>query len=181
MKVIESALRRVVSGVVLIALAAAAACGDSVSPNIPREEVAGGYVLAELAFDPQGSLPVVDLIARLETLNKAEASLVLTTDGHLQLLFEDPGADLLRLVQGSFRTTPAGVFLDFGGNTQYRALLLSQQLTFTREMDGSLVFDADAPSGASRTALVTLVPEWQNEPTVDPMPGMLRVVFQPVE
>jgi hypothetical protein len=118
MNLIALASLRLVTGLLLAALVVLTACGDSVSPNIPREDVAGGYSLAELAFDPQGSLPSVDIVARLEALDKPPVSLVLTTDGDLQLLFEDPSADLLRLVQGSFRTTPAGVFFDFDIRTE---------------------------------------------------------------
>lgn len=163
--------------VLAVLLVQGTGCSDSVAPNIPREDIAGSYELAGLSFDPQGILPEVDLAARIAGLGRPPASLVLTTTGQLQLLFQDPGTALIRLVEGTYRTTPDGAILEFGGNVNYRALILSARMTFTLQEDGALLFDGLAPDGARRQPLLTLVPEWEDEPTIDPMPGALRVVF----
>jgi hypothetical protein len=169
--------RRLALSALLLFLVVPAACRDSVAPNIPRDVVAGAYELGAWSFDPQGSLPEVDLAVRLAGLGRSPASLNLLADGQLQLLFQEPATGVLRLVNGTYRTTPTGAALDFGSNVQYRSLLLSQQMSFTRGIDGSLSFEDEAPAGVLRQALLALVPEWENEPTVDPLPGRLRVVF----
>lgn len=154
-----------------------AGCSDSVAPNVPREDVVGSYELSGLSFDPQGSLPEVDLAARIAGLGRPPATLILMSTGQLQLIFQDPGSAQFRLVEGSFRTTPEGAIIEFGSNTQYRTLILSARMSFVRQDDGALLFEGSAPDGARRQPLLTLVPEWQDEPTIDPMPGSLQVVF----
>lgn len=167
--------------VVAAMIGVASGCGESnVEPNIPRDEVAGSYRLAALTFDPQGSLPAVDAAARLAALDKPDPALTLLEDGRLQLLFEDPASRLLHLVEGTFRTTPEGIVTDLGSANGYRALLLPRQAVYARVPGDTLVFDGLAPDGVSREALFALVPEWDQEPLVDPVPGTLKIVFEPV-
>lgn len=167
----------------VLALVVAATLGDSgcgsspAEPNIPRDSVAGTYSLTALSFDPQGILPSVDIWSRLQASGKSDVSLVLLSSGRLQLLFQDPATPLLRLVEGTYLTTPTGVALDLGDNNAYRALLFSRRMTFSVGANGSLGFDDLAPDGVSRAALVALVPEWSGEPLLDPMPGSLLVNF----
>lgn len=156
------------------------ACGDSdpVDPNIPRAELAGSYQLTQLQFNPQGSLPAVDLKQRIDSLGKPMPSLTLHTDGTLQLFFQEPGSTHLRLVNGTFRTTTTGAVLDLGDNAAfYRTIMLSRHMTFTRHADNSLGFAAEAPNGVQKESLFVLVPEWSGEPLVDPVPGQLNVTF----
>jgi hypothetical protein len=156
----------------------AAGCGDGpVEPNLTRDEVAGAYVVTSIAFDPQGSLPEIDIAARLSDLGKPQASLSLAADGTAQLLFEDPGSSLLRLVQGTYRTTPTGITIDLGSVGAYADLLLPRVATYERAADGS--FDLELSTSVSREALFDLAPEWAEEPLLDPVPGQLRVNFEP--
>ena len=171
-------------GILSAALAAVVStgCGDSgpVEPNIPVEDIAGAYRLTALTFDPQGSLPSADVLARLRGLGKPDPTLTLLEDGSLQLLFEDPANVLLRLVDGSFLTTPGGVDADFGTNAAYRSLLLSRRMLFSVDGAGSLVFDGSPPDGLPQSDLIRLVTEWAGEPLTNPVPGSLRVVFGPI-
>lgn len=156
------------------------ACGDSgvLEPNLPREEVVGTYEVASLVFDPTGSIGPVDVVARLEALGKPRPQMTLLDDGRLQLLFEEPGSRALRLVEGTFRTTPDAVRVDLGGGTAYRLLLLSRVLTLEVRDDGSLGFQGEAPDGAPLPALRALAPELEGEPLTDPVPGTLTLVLE---
>lgn len=155
------------------------ACGDDgpVEPNIPREDVVGTYRLTQLSFDPLGILPAADIHQRLADLDKPDASLNLLPDGTLQLFFEDPSSPLLRLVPGSFRTTPTGVAISFESGSAYGALVLPRRSTYEVSAGGSLVLEDSTT--VSRSALLALVPEWQTEQLLDPVPGELLVVFDP--
>lgn len=155
------------------------ACGDDgpVEPNIPRADVVGTYRLTELGFDPAGVLPAADIHERLADQDKPDASLNLLPDGKLQLFFEDPASPLLRLVAGSFRTTPTGVSMEFDGGSAYGSLLLPRRATYEVTGEGSLV--RDDSTTVSRSALLALVPEWETEQLLDPVPGVLVVVFVP--
>lgn len=170
-----------IRGVAALAVSALllGACGDDgpVEPNIPREDVVGTYRLTELLFDPAGILPAADIHQRLADLDKPDASLNLLPDGTLQLFFEDPSSRLLRLVPGSFRTTPTGVAILFENGSAYGALILPQRSTYEVSAGGSLVLDDSTT--VSRSALLALVPEWQTEQLLDPVPGELLVVFDP--
>lgn len=157
-----------------IALAALmlAGCGDASGPS--RTEVAGTYLLTALTFDPQGTLPAVDILARLD----GEAPrLVLAPAGEAQLVFEDPATGLITTTNGTYSTPQGAVRIDFGSNTAFRNVLLSRRMTFDETTAGTLVFDALAPDGVDRARLIELVPEFANEQLLDPVPGQLTVVF----
>jgi hypothetical protein len=149
--------------------------GGPIEPNLTRAEVAGSYRVVELAFDPQGNLPEADIRARLASRGKPDPSLALIESGAVQLLFEDPGSTLLRLVEGTYLTTPTGVTIDFGPTGAIRFLLLPRNAAYERALDGSL--SVQHTGTVSRASLITLVPDWAAEPLLDPMPGTIRVTF----
>lgn len=161
----------------LAALLLVSGCGsDASGPS--RPELAGTYVLTRLAFDPQGSLPEVDVLARL---GGDVPRLVLAPTGPAQLVFEDPATGLITVVNGSYSTPQDGARIDFGGDPTYRSVLLSRRMTFTRDAAGALTFDEQAPDGVDRQRLLQLVPEFAGEQLLDPVPGRLAVVFSRLE
>lgn len=157
----------------LLALVTLFACGDASGPS--RSDAAGTYVLTSLAFDPQGVLPAVDILARLE--GDAAPRLVLAPAGEAQLVFEDPVSGLITTTNGTYSTPQDGVRIDFGQNDAFRDVLLSRRMTFEVAADGVLTYDASAPDGVSRARLIELVPEFADEQLLDPVPGQLTVVF----
>ncbi|CAN5240108.1 hypothetical protein BH23GEM2_BH23GEM2_19100 [soil metagenome] len=50
-------------------------------------------------------------------------------------------------------------------------------MTFAFVSPGTLTFDGESPDGVDRQRLVQLVPEWQGEQLLDPVPGRLIIVF----
>lgn len=166
---------------VLAAAALLAGCGDSFGPDGPGLDVRGTYLLTALSFDPQGSLPAVDLLARLETATIPR--LVIGTGGRAQLVFENPNTGLITIANASYTTSGTStVRFDFGSgsNTLYRNVLLSERMTFGfDESTNLLTFTGEAPDGIDRTRLLQLVPEWAGEQLFDPVPGALTVQFSP--
>lgn len=149
------------------------ACGgDASGPS--REEVAGSYLLTTLTFDPQGSLPAVDVLARI---TGGVPRLVLAPGGESQLVFEDPATGLITTTNGAYSTPEGSVRIAFDQGSALNALLLSRRMTFRENADGTLTFDAASPDGVSRQRLVQLVPEFANEQLLDPVPGQLTVTF----
>lgn len=144
--------------------------GDPSTPS--RPEVAGNYRMTQLAFDPQGVLPQVDVLARL---GESAPRLVLAPGGQAQLIFEDPATGLITTATGRYTTPQGGVRVDFGEGAAHRGVLLSRRMTFTGQ--GTITFDGEAPDGAPRARLVQLIPEWAGEQLLDPVPGRLSVTF----
>lgn len=153
-----------------------AACSDSSSPDGDGvEAVVGTYALTTLRFDPQGTLPDQNI---LPALGNSSAQLILTSDRAAQVVYRDPVSQLFVTIQGTFRTTSAGVRLEWASNSQYRQLLLSRVMEFNHNAAaGTLVFDAEAPDGVQRARLQQLVPAFQGEQLLDPTPGRLQVTF----
>ena len=152
-----------------------AACDDD-DPTEPNGiEVAGSYDLTALTFDPQGTLAEVDLLARI---GDSAPRLVLGGNGVAQLVFVDPQTGLFTTVTGTY-TTPAGnVRVDFGTDVAAESILLPEEMTFTYdEVAGTLTIDSAATAGVDRAQLLILVPEWQQEQLLDPVPGVLFVEF----
>lgn len=166
-------IRRSTAALLAMTLAFAACDDDGTEPE--GLEVSGTYNLTALSFDPQGSLAEVDLLARLEG---GAPRLILTTNGIAQLVFEDPETSLVTTVTGSY-TTPAGnVRVDFGTDVAAESILLPTEMTFTYdEVAGTLTIDGAATGGVDRLQLLVLVPEWQEEKLLDPVPGDLLVEF----
>lgn len=156
----------------VIAAAMLLACGDASGPS--RPEFAGTYVLTTLTFDPQGVLPAVDILARLEG---DVPRLILAPAGEAQLVFEDPVSGLITTTNGAWSTPDAGVRIDFGHDNAFRDVLLSRRMTFAAVGETTLTFDASAPDGVPRARLLELVPEFTGEQLLDPVPGQLTVTF----
>jgi hypothetical protein len=163
---------------IVMAAALLSACDGDSEPLIPDIDVRGNYALTELSFDPQGSLPNVDLRARTSlTIPR----LVLVSDGRAQLIFEDPSTGLVSTADAVYAITPQGdVRVDFGESaTAQRGIFLSRRMTFTYDQSiRSLIFAGSSPDGVDRQRLVALVPEWAQEQLFDPVPGTLRVVYR---
>lgn len=154
------------------------ACDDDANPFIPQLDVRGNYSLHELTFDPQGTLPQIDLRARTTS---TIPRLVLVAGGRAQLVFEDPATGLVTTADAGYSITSAGdVRVDFdAGSSLYRGAFLSRQMTFAYDSaQRSLTFTGTSPDGVDRTRLIALVPEWEDEQLFDPVPGTLRVVYR---
>jgi hypothetical protein len=166
------------TGVGLIAgLLAVAACGDGgpTEPSLDVADIAGTYALTQLAFDPQGVLPEVDVLAAIGTAPQ----LIVTVNNAAQIVYQDPVSGLFTTIAATARTTPTGLRLDFNSNSAYAGLLLSRRMEFTFTAGTrTLAFDDDAPDGVNRQRLVQLVPVWANEQLLDPVPGRLQVTFK---
>jgi hypothetical protein len=158
----------------LVVASVSAACGDDDGPvGLDREVVVGTYNLTALSFDPQGSIPEADLLARFPN-----PQLILTSNNSAQLAYLDPSTNLVVTVQGTYATTVNGVRIDLAANSGYQQLLFSRRMEFVFDASArTLTFDADAPDGVSRARLVALVPSLANEQLLDPTPGRLRIVF----
>lgn len=173
----KKSLPRAVALGALVAVLATACDDDSPTgpPGLERSEVVGTYGLTVLRFDPQGSLEEVDLRDRLLVQNP---SLQLTQAGVAQLAFRDPSTDLLVTVNGTYTTTATSVRMDFSQQTQHRLLLLPDQPEFQFEggQEASLTFQS-TDATVSRARLVELVPEFEDEQLLDPVPGLLEVAF----
>ncbi len=156
-----------------------AACGDSDSSTGPDlvevEAVAGTYVLTDLQFDPQGTLPNQDL---LDALGTNDVQLILTLNRSAQIVYRDPISDLVVTIAGNFQSTVDGIRLQWTPDSGFRDLLLSASMEFDfNSADGTLRFDASAPDGVPRARLQALVPAFQDEQLLDPTPGRLQVTF----
>lgn len=157
-----------------------AGCGGDSSPSEPqRPDVTGTYTLTDLWFDPQGSLPDINLMARIEG---PLPSLVLAANGQAQLVSRDPETGLVAVANATYSFTPANkVQFTFGaGSALHAQTFLSNAMQFTFvQPPRTLLFDETVPGGGiSRAALLRLVPEWQDEQLFDPVPGQLTVVYR---
>ncbi|HUH11774.1 MAG TPA: hypothetical protein VMK65_01635 [Longimicrobiales bacterium] len=165
-----------------VALFALVGCdGDSgTTPDtLTRAEVAGLYTVTELTFDPQGSLEVQDLLPRLDAGLLPQLVLSRTT-ASAQLSFRDPDTGLLDNVAATYTLLQNGVRVAFPAtDTVASKLLFPLAMTFTLaegEADPTLHFDQNVSVSLAR--LRALVPELQDEPLSDPVPGQLRVTFE---
>jgi hypothetical protein len=152
-----------------------AGCGDSTGPSIDTSLVVGTYAMTALSFDPQGSLPAIDINARLNT----SVQLIVSNTGALQIVYQDPVSNLFTTIQGTYRGTEDGVRIDFASNSAYDGLLLSRRMDFAYDSTTTtLSFNAASPDGANRQRLLQLAPELANEQLLDPTPGTLHVTFK---
>lgn len=154
-----------------VALATMSCGGDVAGPS--RPELAGSYELTALTFDPQGSLPGVNILDRLSEAPR----LVLAPGGEAQLVFEDPETGLITTTNGSYSTPESAVRIDLGAENTFRSVLLSRRMTFVDAGAMTLRFEGEAPDGVTRERLVQLVPEFADEQLLDPVPGQLVVEF----
>lgn len=175
--------RTVGNGILAIALSfGLAACGDDGTgprlPDLTRADVAGHYEMTALTFDPQGSLPEVDLFARLP---EPLPSLVLVANGQAQLVSRDPETGLIAVAAATYTVSSLGrvqFTFDQSSTLHLQTLLASSMVFDFVATPRSLVFDATVTGGIDRATLLELVPEWEDEQLFDPVPGVLRVVYQ---
>lgn len=154
------------------------ACGDGgTGPNTPdltRADVAGIYDMTELSFDPQGSLPSTDLLARLDAANLPQL-VVSSNKDSVQLIFREPGG-LFRTPRGSYVLGDDDITITMANASEPGELLLPRTLTY--EFDGAAeTLSFAGLINADTTRLFALVPEWSDEPVVNPLPGTLTVEF----
>lgn len=172
-------MRRCLSqGLAFLALAVVlAACGDratSTGPTLDPTLVEGFYTPTVLSFDPQGSLPVANLLDAIG--QEVQPYLFIGTDGRFTFLFVDQQTGRPALVEGSFKMLEDGIRLSFDNTSDAATLLLPQNLDLTFDQNaGTLSFSGSIQ--APRSRLFQLVPDWQNEPLTDPVPGTLTVEF----
>ena len=162
----------------LLAAALLAGCDDDSDPIAPDLDVRGNYSLTTLTFDPQGSLPAVDLRARI---TGSVPRLVLVTGGRAQLVFEDPSTGLVTTAEASYAITSAGdVSVTFDeASAMYRGSFLSRRMTFAYDSaQHALTFTGASPDGIDRQRLIAAVPEWAQEQLFDPVPGTLQVTYR---
>jgi hypothetical protein len=160
-----------------VLIAAFAACGDDdpTEPNLDRDDVAGLYAITNMSFDPQGSLPAVDIDSRFGTQFPGQMN-VLTT-GNVQVIAQNAANEQVVTVNGTYATTPTGIDVTFGENSGYRDLLLSRRMEFTfNATAGTLSFSGDV-TDISRARLIALVPELEDEQLLDPTPGQLTLTL----
>jgi hypothetical protein len=163
----------------LVAAVLLAGCDDDSNPTVPPDlDVRGNYSLTTLTFDPQGSLPAVDLRARI---TGTVPRLVLVNDGRAQLVFEDPSTGLVTTANASYSITSAGdVSVTFDEtSTLHRGSFLSRRMTFVYDSaQHTLAFTGASPDGIDRQRLIAAVPEWSQEQLFDPVPGTLQVIYR---
>lgn len=161
----------------LLFLAALTACGSNKSttgPTLDPALVEGLYAPTALSFDPQGSLPVVSLLDSIS--QQIQPELWVGTKGGFEFLFFNSQSRLPDVANGTYSMLENGVRLNFQNLSDAEKLLLPQQLDLTFDQNaGTLSFNGTIQ--APRTRLFQLVPEWQNEPLTDPVPGTLVVEF----
>ena len=167
-------LRKITTFAALLLVAACDGNGDPF--QVEQVELRGQYELTQLSFDPQGVLPLVELKDRVGT---NLPRLVLAQNLRAQLIVTDT-LGLTSLANGTYASTHAdSVQLDFGTNPSiYGRILMSQSMRFFRsEGSASLTFSGSHPEGLERARLLELVPEFQGEQLLDPVPGVLTITF----
>lgn len=123
-----------------------AACGDDgTGPNrLTPEDVSASYSVCILSFDPDGSLPPVDV--RTRVIEAGTGTLVLTNQSSTQLSYRAVGGDgTTRFLDGSYSLGRDDVTLTFAGQVDRKAALLLPP-------DGGLTLDYDALSRTLSTA-----------------------------
>ena len=169
--------RRSWPAVVVLAMALGA-CDDDPSrpddPDLTRADVAGVYDMTELSFDPQGSLPSVNLLARVSAAQVPEL-IVAADEDSLQLVFRLEGS-LLRVVRGSYDLGDDGISVELANATEPAEILIPRDLAYAFDEQAETLRFSGTIS-ADTTRLFTLVPEWSGEPVTNPLPGTLSVTF----
>ncbi len=159
-----------------------AACGDSTGPTVARADVEGVYTLSTLNFDPSGSLPQVDIRARMISQG-VTPGLNLASDNSAQLYFRDPSTGSFITVNGTYSTTADGARIVWNKDSSYTLFLVPRTLTLkytpadsSASGEKTLSFSG-AVQEVSRDRLIQLVPEFQDEQLFDPVPGTLTMTF----
>ncbi|MBI4545842.1 MAG: hypothetical protein HY703_11650 [Gemmatimonadetes bacterium] len=171
-------MRRRLLMIALLGLATLPSCDDeepTPPPDaIPRDQVVGVYEPTELVFDVQGQLPEKNILERVEPPDRPQ--LVITRTDTAQLVFRDPATGLVRAENGTYVLLSDGIGLRFSGSSALQQILLPARmdLKFNSEA-ATLSFSGEVFVPVPQ--LKALVPEFAQEPWVDTVPGVLRVVF----
>ncbi len=160
------------------AAAAAGGCedddGSPFEPGLDPEVVAGVYDITRMTFDPNGSVPEVDIAERLDPAVRPQ--LVVALDRTFQLAYIDPTTKKIITVDGSYATLVDGLRLDFPSPEAARHVLLPQRLDLVYAgTTETLSFEGEVNADLSR--LVELVPEFEQEQFPDPVRGELDLEF----
>ena len=145
---------------------------------LDQELVVGTYDYQTLAFDVSGqTFGEYDLLDATQ-LDPSTHFLIIANDGTVDLAFQDPASGGLEIAGGDYEMLEDGLRITFDNAGLPGRLLIPQTLELTYDDEsGELSFVGDVP--AARTRLVELVPELEDEPLGDPVPGSLTVVFEP--
>lgn len=163
---------------ILAAAVVLGGCGDddgtTFEPRLDPEAVAGVYDITRMTFDPDGSVPQVDIAERLDPTIRPQ--LVVALDLTFQLAYIDPATKKITTIDGTYETLLDGVRLLFPSRQESQRILLPQRLDLLfSETTGTLSFagsvDADLPR------LVALAPEYAQEQFPDPVRGRLEIEF----
>jgi hypothetical protein len=161
----------------VLALGMTAACGDKemTEPTVDRTAVAGVYDLATLTFDPHGSLPKTDILARLAPPDQPEL-VIARADDTFQLFFRDPSDGTMNLAEGKYTLLDGQIRLNFRSAKEAERLLLPQRVEFDfNETAMTLSYQINTHVPLAR--LRELVPEYRTEQLPDPVAGQLAVIF----
>lgn len=158
-----------------------AACGDDgpTEPVFARAELGGSYALQAFSFDPTGSLPRVDILARLGAA-QTPVLVVSPTSNLFQLQLRDPDTGFITTLSGTYRPTVEGLVLNFQSDADAGMLLLPRRAEFTFDAATRTLLFADADASVLRTRLVELVPEFENEQLPATVIGSLELRFVPM-
>jgi hypothetical protein len=153
-------------------------CGGS-EVSAPDESninaVLGDFVLTDLTFDPMGSLPAMDLRARLKV--QAPPQLTIAAAGEAQLWFRSSETGLNRIAEGRWRLTASGLNVTLTDPNVVASVALPGILDLTFVPATQQLTFSGPVTGMRRADLVALVPEWAGEQLLDPTPGDLILAF----
>lgn len=153
-------------------------CSDERSPFAPRldpENVVGVYHIVHFSFDPDGSIPGVDIAERLDPAIPPQ--LVVALDLTFQFAFRDPATKRFETINGNYETLVEGVRFNFQSRQDSEKLLMPQRLDLTySEEAGKLSFDGSVTVALDR--LVEFVPEYGEEQFPNPVRGRLKIEFR---
>ena len=167
-------MRRILT---LLCIVVALGCDDDDGPSGPvlsSDAVVGVYDLDVFTFDPQGSLPAIDLRGRLSA--SLIPQLIVARDS-FQLVYRDPETGLVRTPSGTYTLTRTGIQLNFRTMAEAQELLLPQRPSFTFEEGEERSLSFDQSVGVPLARYRTLAPEHADEPLANPVPGALRLRF----
>src|SRR5690606_345552 len=136
--------------------------------------VAGVYDITHMTFDPDGSVPEVDIAQRLDPTIRPQ--LVVALDLTFQLAYIDPATKKITTIDGEYETLLDGLRLKFPSRQASQQILLPQRLDLTYfEVSGTLAFDGAVDADLDR--LVELASEYAEEQFPNPVRGRLEIEF----
>ncbi|HEX6939272.1 MAG TPA: hypothetical protein VF158_07655 [Longimicrobiales bacterium] len=169
--------RRPLWMVLVGAAAVAGGCSDEGSPLEPTLEpdvVAGVYDITRMTFDPDGSIPEVDIAQRLDPTVRPQ--LVVALDLTFQLAYIDPATKKIITVDGEYETLVDGIRLKFPSRDASQQILLPPELDLVYAAEAAtLAFQGGVDADLAR--LVALAPEYAEEQFPDPVRGELDIEF----